>query len=120
LGIKEFVIGMPHRGRLNVLATSLLNLISRFFSEFEGKGYDDNFSLGDVKYHLGYSAEMVSRKGEIIKLHLSPNPSHLEAVNPVVEVLQEQKSTMNIMIIIPHLSGTDSRRRSHCRSGNCL
>lgn len=91
LGIKEFVIGMPHRGRLNVLANIFNKSYQQIFSEFEGKGYDDNFSLGDVKYHLGYSAEMVSRKGEIIKLHLSPNPSHLEAVNPVVEGITRAK-----------------------------
>lgn len=88
LGIQEFVIGMAHRGRLNVLANIFKKDPVRIFTEFEGKEYEDNddgeFS-GDVKYHLGYSTEVKSEKGNRMQLTLSPNPSHLEAVGPVVE-----------------------------------
>jgi len=85
LGNKEFVIGMPHRGRLNVLANIMRKSYRDIFSEFEGKQYEDEFLLGDVKYHLGYSTERETTSGKKVKLTLSPNPSHLEAVDPVVE-----------------------------------
>ncbi len=85
LGVKEFVIGMPHRGRLNVLANILHKSYKDIFSEFEGKEYDDESLMGDVKYHLGFTSNTLTKNGEKIKLTLSPNPSHLEAVNPVVE-----------------------------------
>ena len=91
IGIREFVIGMPHRGRLNVLANILNKSYQDIFTEFEGKEYEDNFALGDVKYHLGYAAEIAGRNGEIVKVSLSPNPSHLEAVNPVVEGIVRAK-----------------------------
>jgi 2-oxoglutarate dehydrogenase E1 component len=88
MGIKEFVVGMAHRGRLNVLANIFKKDPVRIFTEFEGKEYEDNddgeFS-GDVKYHLGYSTMLRSEKGAEMQLTLSPNPSHLEAVGPVVE-----------------------------------
>jgi 2-oxoglutarate dehydrogenase E1 component len=90
-GIKEFIVGMPHRGRLNILANVLNKSYQDIFSEFEGKDYEDNLALGDVKYHLGYSADIVTRKGEIVHVSLSPNPSHLEAVNPVVEGITRAK-----------------------------
>ncbi|MCX6230722.1 MAG: 2-oxoglutarate dehydrogenase E1 component [Bacteroidetes bacterium] len=85
LGVKEFVIGMPHRGRLNVLANILHKSSKDIFSEFEGKEYDDDTIMGDVKYHLGFTSHTITKSGENVKLTLSPNPSHLEAVNPVVE-----------------------------------
>ena len=85
LGVSEFVIGMPHRGRLNVLANILKKPYREIFSEFEGKVYSDEYLLGDVKYHLGYTTERVSTQGKTVNLTLSPNPSHLEAVDPVVE-----------------------------------
>ena len=91
LGAEEFIIGMPHRGRLNVLANILNKSYQEIFSEFEGKGYEDNYSLGDVKYHLGYSADIVTRKGQILSVSLTPNPSHLETVNPVVEGIVRAK-----------------------------
>ena len=90
-GIKEFVVGMPHRGRLNVLANVLNKSYQDIFSEFEGKDYEDNLALGDVKYHLGYSVDIITRKGNIVHISLSPNPSHLEAVNPVVEGIVRAK-----------------------------
>ena len=85
MGVKEFVIGMAHRGRLNTLANIMHKPISSIFSEFEGKEYQDSDLLGDVKYHLGYSSTIPSKEEETVSLILAPNPSHLEAVDPVVE-----------------------------------
>ena len=85
LGNEEFVIGMPHRGRLNVLAHILRKPYRQIFSEFRGMKYEDEQLLGDVKYHLGYSNERKTTAGKTVKLTLAPNPSHLEAVGPVVQ-----------------------------------
>jgi 2-oxoglutarate dehydrogenase E1 component len=86
LGIREFVMGMAHRGRLNVLSNIFKKDARSIFTEFEGKEYDDEGEFsGDVKYHLGYSSRVKTRGGENIRMTLSPNPSHLEAVGPVVE-----------------------------------
>ncbi|MDD4602957.1 MAG: 2-oxoglutarate dehydrogenase E1 component [Bacteroidales bacterium] len=85
LGMEEFVIGMAHRGRLNVLANIIHKPLSEIFSEFEGKEYIDQDLLGDVKYHLGYSSEIPMPPGKKIRVTLAPNPSHLEAVDSVVE-----------------------------------
>lgn len=88
LGIREFVMGMAHRGRLNVLSNIFKKDARSIFTEFEGKEYDDEGEFsGDVKYHLGYSSRLKTRGGENIHMTLSPNPSHLEAVGPVVEGL---------------------------------
>jgi len=84
-GISEFIIGMPHRGRLNVLANTLGKPYQDIFNEFEGKELDDEYLLGDVKYHLGFSSERTTADGRTLQLSLAPNPSHLEAVGPVVE-----------------------------------
>jgi 2-oxoglutarate dehydrogenase E1 component len=83
-GVREIVIGMAHRGRLNVLANILEKPVQLIVSEFEDSGGTTQGS-GDVKYHLGYSAETVTRRGDPIHLSLTFNPSHLEAVDPVVE-----------------------------------
>lgn len=91
LGIKEFVIGMAHRGRLNVLANILNKTYTDIFSEFEGKEYEDNLFDGDVKYHLGFSSTTKTNFGEEVNITLSPNPSHLEAVDPVVEGIVRAK-----------------------------
>jgi 2-oxoglutarate dehydrogenase E1 component len=86
LGIREFVMGMAHRGRLNVLSNIFRKDARSIFTEFEGKEYDDDGEFsGDVKYHLGYSSPVKTRGGENIRMTLSPNPSHLEAVGPVVQ-----------------------------------
>ncbi len=85
LGNEEFVIGMAHRGRLNVLANIIRKPYHKIFSEFEGVEYEEDYILGDVKYHLGWSNQRNSTHGKSIKLMLAPNPSHLEAVDPVVE-----------------------------------
>ncbi|PKP33362.1 MAG: 2-oxoglutarate dehydrogenase E1 component [Bacteroidetes bacterium HGW-Bacteroidetes-17] len=90
-GNEEFVIGLAHRGRLNILANILKKPIREIFSEFEGKEYDDETLLGDVKYHLGYTSKQKTAGGKDIQLTLSPNPSHLEAVNPVVEGIVRAK-----------------------------
>ncbi|MBK7175435.1 MAG: 2-oxoglutarate dehydrogenase E1 component [Bacteroidales bacterium] len=84
-GIQEFVIGMPHRGRLSVLANILGKHYQDIFNEFQGKEFEDESLLGDVKYHLGFSSERTTRNGKTISLSLAPNPSHLETVGPVVE-----------------------------------
>jgi len=91
LGTKEFVIGMSHRGRLNVLANIVKKPFQGIFSEFEGKEYEDESLLGDVKYHLGFVNERETSKGDIVKLTLSPNPSHLEAVDPIVQGIARAK-----------------------------
>jgi 2-oxoglutarate dehydrogenase E1 component len=90
LGVKEFVVGMAHRGRLNVLSNIFGKTQRDIFSEFEGKEFLNENEVegefdGDVKYHLGYSTEKTLENGEKIKLNISPNPSHLEAVDAVVE-----------------------------------
>ncbi len=85
LGIEEFVIGMAHRGRLNVLANILEKPYENIFKEYTGKEYEDEISQGDVKYHLGYENEVLTDDGKKVKLKLVPNPSHLETVAPIVE-----------------------------------
>jgi 2-oxoglutarate dehydrogenase E1 component len=92
LGVEEFIIGMAHRGRLNVLANILNKTYEEIFKEFEGKGAEDEGLFeGDVKYHLGFSGDMVTRNGKKVHMSLSPNPSHLETVNPVVKGLTRAK-----------------------------
>ncbi len=91
LGIREFVIGMAHRGRLNVLANVLGKEYEEIFTEFEGAEYDDNVFAGDVKYHLGFSAEVTTASGRPLHLSVTPNPSHLEAVDAVVQGMVRAK-----------------------------
>ena len=91
LGIAEFVIGMAHRGRLNVLGNILKKPYCKIFSEFEGKEYAEEALLGDVKYHLGCTLETNTRQGHAINLSIAPNPSHLEAVDPVAEGIARAK-----------------------------
>jgi 2-oxoglutarate dehydrogenase E1 component len=83
-GVEEAVIGMAHRGRLNVLVNTLGKSPKDLFAEFEGTSANDSMSLGDVKYHNGFSSD-VSTPGGPVHLSLAFNPSHLEIVNPVVE-----------------------------------
>ncbi|MEM9985647.1 MAG: 2-oxoglutarate dehydrogenase E1 component, partial [Bacteroidota bacterium] len=85
LGIEEFVMGMAHRGRLNVLANIMQKEYDEIFSEFEGKEYAESIFQGDVKYHLGFSADIETSDKHKVHLSLMPNPSHLEAVDPVVQ-----------------------------------
>ncbi len=85
LDAAEIVIGMAHRGRLNVLANIMGKTYEEIFSEFEGnQEVDLTMGDGDVKYHLGYSSHMDTQAGKKMYVKLAPNPSHLEAVDPVV------------------------------------
>ena len=85
LGIKQVVIGMAHRGRLNILANIIGKTYQEIFQEFEGQVMpDETMGDGDVKYHLGFSSQIKAENGEKLYLELAPNPSHLEAVDPVV------------------------------------
>lgn len=95
-GVQEIVIGMAHRGRLNVLANLLHKPLEQIFNEFEDKylpGASDHGD-GDVKYHMGFSADVETTDGGTVHLSLSPNPSHLEVVNPVVEGRVRAKQRM--------------------------
>ncbi len=83
LGVQEIVIGMAHRGRLNVLVNTLGKAPTMLFDEFEGKKAEE-LTAGDVKYHMGFSSD-VSTPGGPVHLTLAFNPSHLEIVNPVVD-----------------------------------
>ena len=91
MGIKDFVIGMAHRGRLNILTNILDKKQEDIFSEFEGYLSEDILFEGDVKYHAGYSCDKINNNGKPFHISLTPNPSHLEAVNPVVEGISRAK-----------------------------
>lgn len=91
-GVEHFVMGMAHRGRLNVLANTFGKSTSDIFSEFDGKDYDDDALFdGDVKYHLGLTADKVTKSGKKINMNLAPNPSHLETVGAVIEGIARAK-----------------------------
>lgn len=108
LGAKEFIIGMAHRGRLNTLVNIMGKDHQSIFNEFDGKEFDSDDSFdGDVKYHLGYSNDIKTTEGHEVRLTLAPNPSHLEAVAPVVQGIarsridsefQNEKSVVPIII----------------------
>jgi 2-oxoglutarate dehydrogenase E1 component len=101
--IKEVVIGMAHRGRLNVLANIMGKTYEHIFSEFEGTAkVDQTMGSGDVKYHMGYGSEVDTLHNKKISLKLIPNPSHLEAVNPVVVGFSRAKTDL--------MHGSDSGR----------
>ena len=91
LGIKEFIFGMAHRGRLNVLANILQKPYENIFQEFIADEYEDDIALGDVKYHLGYSNDIKTTTGKTVRVNLAPNPSHLEAALPVCEGISRAK-----------------------------
>ena len=90
-GVKEFVLGMAHRGRLNVLTNVFGKPRKQIFSEFEGKAFDDVTIDGDVKYHLGHTTVHKTVDGKEVVMNIAPNPSHLEAVDPVVEGIARAK-----------------------------
>ena len=78
-GVKHVVLGMAHRGRLNVLANIFHKNPQDIFSEFDGKDYEmDDWFDGDVKYHLGITTQRNTRTGKTVDMNLVPNPSHLE------------------------------------------
>jgi len=92
-GVEEVVIGMAHRGRLNVLANIMGKTYEEIFSEFEGTAVlDQTMGSGDVKYHMGFSSEVTTFSNKKVNLKLMPNPSHLEAVDPVVLGFARAKS----------------------------
>ncbi len=91
-GAKEVIIGMAHRGRLNVLANTLCKTYKQIFTEFEGIVPTDTMGSGDVKYHLGFRSDITTPKGDTISVQLTPNPSHLEVVDPVVCGLARAKA----------------------------
>ncbi|HZG00432.1 MAG TPA: thiamine pyrophosphate-dependent enzyme, partial [Chitinophagales bacterium] len=94
-GVEEIAIGMAHRGRLNVLANIIGKTYDQIFSEFEGNTpKDSTMGDGDVKYHLGYSSSVQTPAGNSVNLKLVANPSHLEAVDPVVEGFIRSKADM--------------------------
>jgi len=94
LGVREFNIGMAHRGRLNVLANVLQKPNEDIFNEFEGESYEDNISLGDVKYHLGYGNTIVTESGKEVILNIVPNPSHLESSAPIIEGVSRARTDL--------------------------
>jgi 2-oxoglutarate dehydrogenase E1 component len=113
LGLKEIVIGMPHRGRLSVLANVMNKPYRAIFHEFQGGSYkpDDVDGSGDVKYHLGASSDR-EFDGNRVHLSLTANPSHLEAVNPVVlgkvRAKQDQLNDMDRTAVLPILLHGDA------------
>ena len=94
-GVKEVIIGMAHRGRLNVLANIMGKTYEHIFNEFEGNAVPElSFGDGDVKYHLGFSSIVKTDEGNEVHLKLVPNPSHLEAVNTVVQGFSRAKADL--------------------------
>ena len=91
-GVEEVIVGMAHRGRLNVLANIFGKSYSQIFSEFEGKAFDDDLMAGDVKYHMGSSNQIKATNGKEILINLAPNPSHLETVHAVVGGIARAKA----------------------------
>lgn len=91
-GIEQFVVGMAHRGRLNVLANIFGKSPEKIFSEFDSKEYDEaELFDGDVKYHMGWTSFRETKGGKKVRMDLAPNPSHLETVNAVVEGITRAK-----------------------------
>jgi len=90
-GVKEFVMGMAHRGRLSTLTNIFGKSAKDIFSEFDGKDYEEKVFDGDVKYHLGWTSHRTTDNGNRINLSIAPNPSHLETVGAVVEGITRAK-----------------------------
>ncbi|MBR9845479.1 MAG: 2-oxoglutarate dehydrogenase E1 component [Algicola sp.] len=90
-GVKEFVMGMAHRGRLSTLTNIFGKSAKDIFSEFDGKDYEQEIFDGDVKYHLGWTSNRTTNSGKKINLNIAPNPSHLETVGAVVEGIARAK-----------------------------
>ncbi|WP_185861308.1 2-oxoglutarate dehydrogenase E1 component [Blattabacterium cuenoti] len=88
---EDFIIGMSHRGRINILSNFFKKNYSQIFIEFQGKKYKEKNFSGDVKYHLGFSKKRKTRKGKYVKMNLVPNPSHLESVDAIVEGITRAK-----------------------------
>ena len=112
LGVEEVVVGMAHRGRLNVLANIMGMKLKQIFAAFEDELPEHYLGRGDVKYHLGYSSDRVTEAGNKVHLTLSFNPSHLEFVNPVVEgrvrAKQERRGDAERSKVLPLLVHGDA------------
>ena len=91
MGVEQFVMGMAHRGRLNVLTNIFGKQAKDIFSEFDGKDYEQEIFDGDVKYHLGWTSGRKAKNGKNIIMNIAPNPSHLEVVGAVVEGIARAK-----------------------------
>jgi len=96
-GVKEFVMGMAHRGRLSTLANIFGKSPKDIFSEFDGKDYEQEVFDGDVKYHLGWTSCRRTDSGKGILLNIAPNPSHLETVGPVVQGIARSKQDRHFL-----------------------
>lgn len=111
LGVDEVVLGMAHRGRLNVLTNIFQKSYKEIFSEFEGKEFEEDVFSGDVKYHLGSSKTIRTANGEEVVINLTPNPSHLETVAALVEgicrakVDHKYKDYKKVLPIVIHGDG---------------
>ena len=108
-GVEEFVMGMAHRGRLNVLTNIFGKASKDIFSEFDGKDYAEVVFDGDVKYHLGWTSQRITKNGKKINMNIAPNPSHLETVGAIVEGITRSKldenhqgDTQKVLPIIVH------------------
>ncbi len=109
MGVKEFVVGMAHRGRLNTLSNIFGKPAKEIFNEFDGKDYEEQIFDGDVKYHLGWTSKRKSDGGVNVYINLAPNPSHLESVGPVVQGISKAKqdkyhkdNVKNVLPVIIH------------------
>ncbi len=111
-GVKQFVVGMAHRGRLNVLTNIFGKSPKDIFSEFDGKDYEETIFDGDVKYHLGWTSTRETDSGKIVNMNIAPNPSHLETVNSIVEGIsrakQDRDHSDNISEVLPILIHGDA------------
>jgi len=111
IGIKEIVMGMAHRGRLNVLVNAIGKQPSELFDEFEGKILETLKGSGDVKYHMGYSSD-ITTPGGTVHLALGYNPSHLEIIDPVIEgsvrARQERRNDLERNQVLPILIHGDA------------
>ncbi|WP_431125846.1 2-oxoglutarate dehydrogenase E1 component [Flagellimonas flava] len=111
-GVKQFVMGMAHRGRLNVLTNIFGKSPKDIFSEFDGKDYEETIFDGDVKYHLGWTSRRETDSGKVVNMNIAPNPSHLETVNGIVEGIarakQDRNHQENVSEVLPILVHGDA------------
>ncbi len=127
VSVEEVVIGMAHRGRLNVLTNILQKPYEQVFNEFEENVELDEFSDGDVKYHMGYESQIETPEGKRVSLKLMANPSHLEAVSPAVvgyalaRLLDEHTQSLSgTRTTTIQYFNPDSRNAPVTMSGNCV
>ncbi|MDT0605738.1 2-oxoglutarate dehydrogenase E1 component [Croceitalea rosinachiae] len=111
-GVKQFVMGMAHRGRLSVLTNIFGKSPKDIFSEFDGKDYEETIFDGDVKYHLGWTSMRETDSGKMVNMNIAPNPSHLETVNGIVEGIarakQDNSHPDNVSEVLPILVHGDA------------